>query len=323
MFPATPPHYLPITLAAHFNLASLVFEFLEQDQNLLEAKTPFNETPLYEAARGHAFEVVELLLNCHANVNCEPNKYGDTPLTASLAPGPAWFFGTSGAVGPNITALRLLEAGAESQRRFHVRRNIIHYLARQSNASWESDRPVAQRLLEMGYTSLISQVDLFHQTPIHDAAWWGATELLRCMIEDLIIREPHRTGPTLDMRDGAGFTAMHYACRDKNNQFALHVLSKHVKDWNIKSEGLTLTPLHYAILMDNIDAVRILLTVSSGVNPNQADSGGRTPLHLAVMKDSAPLINLLLDGGADAISAGDIELKPMELGWENWRLKAV
>ncbi len=57
------------------------------------------------------------------------------------------------------------------------------------------------------------------------------------------------------------------------------------------------TPLHYAALEDDADAVETLL--KCGADPNAADVQGFTPLHLAAQAYATASARLLLDAGAD------------------------
>lgn len=56
------------------------------------------------------------------------------------------------------------------------------------------------------------------------------------------------------------------------------------------------TPLQRAVMTDDFDEARILIT--KGANINEPSSSGKTPLHYAVMTKSFALVELLLKSGA-------------------------
>jgi serine/threonine-protein phosphatase 6 regulatory ankyrin repeat subunit A/serine/threonine-protein phosphatase 6 regulatory ankyrin repeat subunit B/cytohesin len=58
------------------------------------------------------------------------------------------------------------------------------------------------------------------------------------------------------------------------------------------------TPLHFSVLADNLENVKLLLKKKS--NPNARDSMGNTPMHFAVSINNLPMVKLLDDFGADA-----------------------
>lgn len=61
------------------------------------------------------------------------------------------------------------------------------------------------------------------------------------------------------------------------------------------------TPLHYAALANDTDAVRQLLT--EGTNPNAPDRLGFTPLHFAAQEGALAAAEILLAAGAQVDAA--------------------
>ena len=60
------------------------------------------------------------------------------------------------------------------------------------------------------------------------------------------------------------------------------------------------TPLHIAIMNQNVNMVRLLLKYNADINCKEYnDVGEKTPLHYAVEKNNYELTNLLLDHGAN------------------------
>ena len=69
------------------------------------------------------------------------------------------------------------------------------------------------------------------------------------------------------------------------------------------------TPLHYAALANDIDAVRKLLT--EGTNPNAADGRGFTPLHFAAQEGALAAAGILLAAGAQVDAASSYGNTPL------------
>src|SRR5690349_10867478 len=60
-----------------------------------------------------------------------------------------------------------------------------------------------------------------------------------------------------------------------------------------------LTPLHYAAMHGNVEAVKLLLGIHARIDAT--DNKNRTALHLAVEKDHLEVVRLLLEEGADVL----------------------
>lgn len=129
---------------------------------------------------------------------------------------------------------------------------------------------------------------------------------------------------TVDERDRAGRTPLHYAVIDGprglkhiaaqtnpelaeenrrvSNEFKVANTTKLLADGAdvnaVDEEGFT--PLLFAAADDSVDVVRLLL--EAGANVNAANSGGETPLFKATMNTSSgalTIAKLLLEHGAD------------------------
>ncbi|CAC21249.1 11L protein [Yaba-like disease virus] len=83
-------------------------------------------------------------------------------------------------------------------------------------------------------------------------------------------------------------------------------LLDHGYDINQKANN-SLTPLHYAVLTNNVEIVKLLL--SKGVNVNATDRYGCSPLYYYIMtkKENYEIIKLLLDNGADVNAVSSIQ----------------
>ncbi|MEO1301278.1 MAG: ankyrin repeat domain-containing protein, partial [Bacteroidota bacterium] len=67
-------------------------------------------------------------------------------------------------------------------------------------------------------------------------------------------------------------------------------------DINFRFKDST-TPLHVAVLQDDIELVRLILDLGSDVDPE--DISGNRPLHMAIVAHSQPIVELLVRYGAD------------------------
>jgi uncharacterized protein len=77
------------------------------------------------------------------------------------------------------------------------------------------------------------------------------------------------------------------------------------------------TPLHYAALANDTDAVRTLLT--GGTNPNVADRLGFTPLHFAAQEGALAAAGILLAAGAQVDAANSYGNTPLAMAVINSR----
>ena len=180
-------------------------------------------------------------------------------------------------------------------------------------------------LIQKGYSRFICETDSRGSTPVHYAAEWGAEQCLQFMLEALAIEWPDKVTSTVTALDERGFSAIHYACSTAEGRAILPLLIERGADPSIGSRHLGWTPLHYAVLENNIPAIEILLDKSliTTIDIDKADSNGNTPLHLAVWKNSARLVGILLEGNVGASSQGGIGLTPLQLGQEQRRYEAV
>ncbi|XP_008551404.1 nuclear factor NF-kappa-B p100 subunit isoform X2 [Microplitis demolitor] len=82
------------------------------------------------------------------------------------------------------------------------------------------------------------------------------------------------------------------------------------------------TPLHYAVMLNQPDIVRTLLSL--GANPNTSDNHGSYPLHEAVKRpQSWECVDALLEAKADFNVRDDTGWTPLQLAAENGSLRAI
>ncbi len=59
------------------------------------------------------------------------------------------------------------------------------------------------------------------------------------------------------------------------------------------------TPLHFALRLDNIEAVKLFIKRGANVNANSYSKMGISPFEIAIIKKDLELIELCLEHGAD------------------------
>lgn len=140
-------------------------------------------------------------------------------------------------------------------------------------------------------------------SPICFAAKLG---LLRA-VELLLLEEPNSpTNP-----DGKGPSALHHAAdSDFDMPTLVSMLIDRGLDVNLRDD-IGSTPLHNAVLAENLETVRLLL--GRGADINAKDSMGLTALHKAVAGGRLSAIRLLLDSGADIEAKDAVGRTPMHL----------
>ena len=133
----------------------------------------------------------------------------------------------------------------------------------------------------------------------------GDLELVRICLEhcnSLNIQNSLETALEYERNDILDFLLYQYnmefppllSCTKYGNIRAILVNSNDVN--NVSGKG-NLTPLHYAVLNNDLLATKAL--VSCGIDINKASSEGRTALHIASLYGKADLVSFLLQNGTD------------------------
>ncbi|XP_055958579.1 E3 ubiquitin-protein ligase MIB2-like [Patella vulgata] len=130
-------------------------------------------------------------------------------------------------------------------------------------------------------------------TPLHEILD-DPVELNDSMINMMLSLDSLR----LDIKNGAGFTAIHSAILNGIKKRVFERLIKKVKKLDsLKTSTGNYTPLHIAAVNAKMELAAPMIKEGHAVDVN--DDDGRTPLHLAVIKKSEPMIDLLLANNAD------------------------
>ncbi|KAJ8681018.1 hypothetical protein QAD02_016805 [Eretmocerus hayati] len=134
--------------------------------------------------------------------------------------------------------------------RRHGRTNLLHRATEQRNYT------IVSGLLECGYRSLDAKNQL-GQTAVHLAAIDGADEILSKLIQ---------SNASVNCRDTAGYTPLHYACQSNLPNTAQILI---VGGANIQARHTEtgMVPLHEAASRGHLEVIQILLSANAPVNP--------------------------------------------------------
>ena len=143
------------------------------------------------------------------------------------------------------------------------------------------------RLLTIvGFVALASAATT-PKAPIADAAMQGDIAVVRKLIAQ---------GANVNVAQGDGMTALHWAAEHGDSVMATLLLRAHANVKAVTRIG-NYTPLHIASKAGSAAVVRALL--KAGSDPNVATTSGATALHLAAASGSVDAVNALLDKKAD------------------------
>lgn len=153
------------------------------------------------------------------------------------------------------------------------------------------------RELQIGLSSLFPQPDL-------DSRHFSTLQRLILHLEYSSIDTALRhSRPTINHRDSAGRTALHWAAWTGNADMLQRVL-KCGAEINAR-DNAGRCALHFAAQNGSVDCVHEL--INAGANVNVKDNWGESPLHLAGSDGRNESITLLLEAGADANARTDRE----------------
>ncbi|TNV78094.1 hypothetical protein FGO68_gene14558 [Halteria grandinella] len=108
------------------------------------------------------------------------------------------------------------------------------------------------------------------------------------------------------MREPGQFPMIHIAAGAQGSKCLKYLIDKGEHVNQICNEHDKATPLHFAVLAQNIENVKLLL--KNGANPNARDTIGNNSMHFAVMVENLPIVKLLDDFGCDASVKNDSEM---------------
>ncbi len=98
-------------------------------------------------------------------------------------------------------------------------------------------------------------------------------------------------GTSPDVRDSAGYTALHYACRAGHTQI-VKLLFEFNANPNMQTAAGKDCPIHRAAYQGHEDVTELL--IKNGADPMIQNADGETALHKAVQKNQEKIVELLL-----------------------------
>jgi ankyrin repeat protein len=263
------------------------------------------------SAAGHD-DIVRTLINAKANVNAEGGQYGTALLAASFG-------------GFDKVVKSLLNAGADIQLPDERGRTALQQAAAQGHKSTV--------LLLINEGADVNAEDYDGWAPLDEAAPAGFRDIVQVLLDaGSKVVAPDENGSTaLHFTASQGHTAIvqlllqngadaNFCDKEKWSSTPLTAAASAGWDETVKAlidggafvnavEHYGWTPLHAAIVIENLATVRVLLENGAKLT---ADMEGWTPLHIAVLKGNKSIVELLLANGAE-IDAQDASGKtPIE-----------
>ena len=165
----------------------------------------------------------------------------------------------------------------------------------------------------------LSARELWGNTPLHEAAWYGNKEVARALLgAGAQAQRPNRRGSTplhraacknrvdcmqllLDAgaqpnaRDKEDETPLHEAARYRSAE-AAQLLLAHGAEVDARNKH-GMTPLHAAIITESIECVSVLLAAGAAIDSRT--HAGDTPLHTAAQHCCPASMRMLMDMGVD------------------------
>ncbi|XP_015602408.1 tyrosine-protein kinase Shark [Cephus cinctus] len=134
--------------------------------------------------------------------------------------------------------------------RRHGCTNLLHRATIQRNYT------IVSELLKCGYRNLEAKNQL-GQTAVHLAAKGGADEILKKLIQ---------SKASVNCRDSAGYTPLHYACQS-NLPSTVRILISGGANVQARHTETGMVPLHEAASRGHKEVIQVLLSMNAPVNP--------------------------------------------------------
>jgi ankyrin repeat protein len=96
----------------------------------------------------------------------------------------------------------------------------------------------------------------------------------------------------INIRTSTGDTSLHLAVNLQQIEIANYLIKNGI-NVNLQDYSHEFTALHYAVSINNMHLIKLILDVSG--NPNSQDVFGNTPLHYVMIEETYNLIDLFLN----------------------------
>ncbi|XP_057328229.1 putative ankyrin repeat protein RF_0381 [Microplitis mediator] len=248
---------------------------------VMNMKNQEQDTILYLAIKNENIEMVKYLLDMGANVNILAT-YDHRNYTSGLA---ALHVAVDLKLA-DIVQLLLDQEDCDVNVKSESGLTPLHIAALNNNLA------IAKKLINKGATNEVYSRygSLLNATPFHMAVLKNSVEVIKYFLQDLKIH--------IDIKTIDGVTALQVAAK-ANSLDTVKLLLDHGADFNAHSNrGDGYTALHFAVRNKNIPMIDLLLSKSPWVNIKSNDE--KTILHLAVGTKDREIVKRLLDAGAHA-----------------------
>lgn len=228
---------------------------------------PSDTPPLHAAIKQGHLDVVNLLLEKGADVNCLDQR-GWTPLQCSISR------------GYSHISDRLLKATGLTDNLNKDNLTSAHLAARLGDVS------LLEKVIDLNKSETGEGKERIFSQPLHEAAANGHLEAVKFLLE--------RDAP-IDELDSEGKTALFIALSKNHAQVVKHLFEHGAK----VATGVKYSEsaLRQAILHANLDATATILQKDE--NPNGVDCTDSSPLTDAAREDLLDIFEALIDAGAD------------------------
>ncbi|KAH8980600.1 ankyrin repeat-containing domain protein [Lactarius hatsudake] len=233
--------------------------------------------PLHRTSPSRRVDVVQLLLEHNADVNC-PDQASVTPLHAASTRGKL-----------EISRL-LVKRGANVNCRDDKGRTPLR------SVSYHGHLDVAQLLIDSGAD--VDACDYRSWTPLHAASWQGRVNIVELLIQH---------GADVNKQDNYQVTPLYLASTNGKLDILRLLIQRGADMRHQDKDGWT--PLRRALEWGHLDVVRFL--IDSGADVNSRDNQGWTPLHSASQEGHVDIVELLIQHGADVNTQSDHQATPL------------
>ncbi|RDD38683.1 Transient receptor potential cation channel subfamily A member 1 [Trichoplax sp. H2] len=233
----------------------------------VNAKCELGITPLHLASSFGHIEVIKILLAEGADINAVDNKF-QTPLMFATENG-------------SLEAIKhLISQGADTTKVDDQNRNCLHLTCRGGHDI------ILPYILQAEGKDHINDTDCLDRTALHYAAEEGYRKIIATLLS---------SGATFEISDADDNLPIHLACRNADLASVKVLCAKSLTHLNSPGER-SRTPLHQAIVNNNIPVVHFL--IKFGANINKRDGSYHTPLYLAAERGFFDIAKALIDAGA-------------------------
>ena len=313
-------------LAAHHGLTGIAEYLINKLDDIdIDSKNEDEYTPLQTAAISGSAAMIKVLLDNGASIEAE-SGVGHQKSGHENSKKPSNTSPLSLAVknGQTACALLLLDKGAKCQLDPWSDWTLLHEAAEAGNlqvlrrlhkqgmdinqASSDGETPlylatINQDLIMVAFIlsfnpNLNPPIFDSQITPLHMAAWLGASEIVRLLLE---------RGADIRVKTEDGVSPL-CAAALAGNRDTLKILISHGPDLDTPDNSGS-TPLLHSIEKESVDCVSLLL--NEGASTAMVQKSADTPLHAAVERGNLEIMELLFHAKADINSRNKMGYTPL------------